>query len=144
MPKKAAKRKVGPRKPSKPDDAALLAAINRDPAVLDTILAMKCDAVLNKGDTFPMALLPLLLDRFYVMHQKFLKPSPRPRGGQPSNAARAMAMMIDGLGMSTAKAARAISEETGISPEAAIKGYSRLRKYFRAKKRRPVKTLGPR
>jgi hypothetical protein len=134
--KKTAKRKVKlkPRKPGTPDNAALLAAIKRDPAVLDTILALKCHDVLTKGDTFPAILFPLLLSRFYAMHEELMRLVPRARGGQTSNVARGMAMMIDGLGMSTAKAARAISEETGISPEAAIKAYLRFRKKFPLKK----------
>jgi hypothetical protein len=140
-PKKAAKRKAEPRKPDYED---LLAAINRDPAVLDGVLAVKCDDVLNKGDTFPIVLLPLLLLRFHALHTKSVKLLPRAPGGQTSDAARGMAMMIDGLGMGTAKAARAISKETGISPEAAIKAYSRFKKNFPAKKRRPAKTLHPR
>jgi hypothetical protein len=135
-PKKAPKRKVKlkPRKPGTPDNAALLAAIKRDPAVFDTILALKCHDVLTKGDTFPAAVFPLLLARFIVIHEELKNLAPRGRGGQTSNEARGMAMMIDGLGMSTAKAARAISEETGISPEAAIQAYLRFRKKFPLKK----------
>jgi hypothetical protein len=133
-PKKAAKRKTEPRKPGKPSNAELLAAIERDPAVLDTILALRCRDVLTKGDTFPEALLPLLFERFYILNNELLKVSPRARGGRTSNEARGMAMMIDGLGMSIAKAARAISKETGISPEAAIKAYSRFKKKYPLKK----------
>jgi hypothetical protein len=131
-PTKATKLKLKPRKP--PDDAALLAAIERDPAVLDTILALKCQAVLTKGDTFPATLLPLLFERFYVLNNELLKASPRAKGGRTSNEARGMAMMIEGLGYSIAEAARAISKQTGISPEAAIKAYLRFKKKFPLKK----------
>ena len=129
-----AKVKTKPRKRATRGKADILAAIERDPAVLDAILALKCQAVLTKGDRFPAGLFPLLLSRFYAMHEELKRRVPRARGGQTSNEARGMAMMIDGLGMSTAKAARAISEETGISPEAAIKAYLRFRKKFPLKK----------
>ncbi len=105
--------------------------------MLDTLLSLEClDFLTSREPSFPVGLLPVLFERFIHLNNKLKEVGPRPRGGQVSDAGRALAYMVDGLGKGLTESARHIAEVKNISAEAVIKSY---RRFLKSEKNLPAK-----